>query len=63
MLDQMGIRSGIDAVGIAAVSRSLEDYLGRRFSGKMHRLLARDDIRILRGWLPGSKAWGTSNEP
>ena len=63
MLDQMGIRSGIHAAGIAAVSRSLEDYLGRRFSGKMHRLLARDDIRILRGWLPGSKAWGTSNEP
>lgn len=48
MLDQMGIETGIDAARLAAVSRELEAFFGRPFSGKMHRLLARDDIRFLR---------------
>ena len=48
MLEQMGIETGIDASKIAAISRSLEDFFKRRFSGKMHHLLNRDDIEIIR---------------
>jgi len=48
MLGQMGIESGIDVNKISAISRSLEDFIVKRFSGKMHRVLARDDIKILR---------------
>ncbi|MEJ2731056.1 MAG: hydroxymethylglutaryl-CoA lyase [Deltaproteobacteria bacterium] len=47
MLQQMGIGTGIDVSKIAAVSRSLEDFFKRRFSGKMHHLLNRDDIAII----------------
>jgi hydroxymethylglutaryl-CoA lyase len=48
MLSQMGIETGIDAGKIATISRSLEAFFKTRFSGKMHRLLARDDIQLLR---------------
>ena len=48
MLSQMGIETGIDAGKIAAISRSLEAFFKTRFSGQMHRLLARDDIQLLR---------------
>ena len=48
MLDQMGIESGIDIDKIAAISRSLEAFFAKRFSGKMHRVLARNDIQIVR---------------
>jgi hydroxymethylglutaryl-CoA lyase len=48
MLGQMGIESGIDIDKISAISRSLEEFFAKRFSGKMHRVLARDDIKILR---------------
>ncbi|MDI7260577.1 MAG: hydroxymethylglutaryl-CoA lyase [Thermodesulfobacteriota bacterium] len=48
MLAQMGIDTGIDVDKIAAISRSLEDFFDKRFSGKMHRVLERDDIRIIR---------------
>jgi hydroxymethylglutaryl-CoA lyase len=47
MLEQMGIETGIDASKIAAISRSLEDFFERRFSGKMHHLLNRDDIATI----------------
>ena len=47
MLEQMGIKTGIDASKIAAISRSLEIFFNRRFSGKMHHLLNRDDIQII----------------
>jgi len=47
MLKQMGIETGIDVSKIAAVSRSLEDYFDKRFSGKMHHLMNRDDIKIV----------------
>jgi hydroxymethylglutaryl-CoA lyase len=47
MLEQMGIATGIDVNKIAAVSRSLEFFFKRRFSGKMHHLLNRDDIAII----------------
>ena len=48
MLGQMGIESGIDIDKISAISRGLEEYFAKQFSGKMHRLLARDDIKIVR---------------
>ena len=48
MLSQMGIDSGVDAGKIAAISRSLEAFFNKQFAGKMHRLLARDDIQLLR---------------
>lgn len=48
MLGQMGIDTDIDVDKIASISRSLEDFFDRRFSGKMHRVLERSDIRIVR---------------
>ena len=48
MLGQMGIESGIDIDKIAAISLSLEDFFATQLSGKMHRVLSRDDIRIVR---------------
>jgi hydroxymethylglutaryl-CoA lyase len=47
MLQQMGIETGIEVSKVAAISRSLEDFFDKRFSGKMHRLLKRDDIKII----------------
>ena len=47
MLKQMGIETGIDVFKIAAVSRSLEDFFKRRFSGKMHHLLKHSDIALV----------------
>jgi len=47
MLGQMGIDTGIDVSGLATVSRSLEQIIGKQFSGKMHRLLDREDIKIV----------------
>ena len=48
MLGQMGIKCGVDIDKISAVSRSLEDFFTKQFSGKMHRVLARNDIQIVR---------------
>jgi hydroxymethylglutaryl-CoA lyase len=48
MLTQMGIDTGIDVDKIAAISRDLESFFDKPFSGKMHRLLARQDIQLLR---------------
>jgi hydroxymethylglutaryl-CoA lyase len=48
MLEQMGIETGIDASKIAAVSRSLEVFFNRRFSGKIHQIIDRDDIKMIR---------------
>ena len=48
MLSQMGIETGIDAGKIAVISRSLESFFNKPFAGKMHRLLDRDDIQLLR---------------
>ncbi len=48
MLGQMGVETGIDVSKIAAVSRSLEGFFNRRFSGKMHHLLNRKDIEVIR---------------
>ena len=47
MLHQMGIETGIDVDRISAVSRSLEDFFGKRFSGRMHRVVERDNIKIV----------------
>ena len=43
MLGQMGIDTGIDVRRIAALSRSLEAFFAKRFSGTMHRVLDRED--------------------
>jgi hydroxymethylglutaryl-CoA lyase len=48
MLGQMGIETGINIDKIAAISRSLEGFFNRRFAGKMHRLLEREDIKLIR---------------
>ena len=48
MLGQMRIESGIDIDKISAISRSLEDFFAKQFAGKMHRVLARNDIQIVR---------------
>ncbi len=48
MLAQMGVETGIDIDKIAAMSRSLEEFFEKQFSGKMHRILGRDDIKITR---------------
>jgi hydroxymethylglutaryl-CoA lyase len=55
MLGQMNIECGIDIDKIAAVSRDLEAYFAKPFSGKMHRLLAKDDIQIIRNFREGRK--------
>jgi hydroxymethylglutaryl-CoA lyase len=46
MLHQMGIETGIDPMRLARVSRELEDYFNKPASGKMHRLIERDDIKF-----------------
>ena len=38
LLDSLGVETGIDLDAVAAVSQHVEDFLGKRFSGKMHRL-------------------------
>ncbi len=48
MLQQMGVKTGVDIDKIAAISRLLESVLNRSFSGKMHRLIDRNDIQIIR---------------
>lgn len=47
MLHQMGIDTGIDVRRLATATREIEAFLGKTFSGKMHTLLARDDIQIV----------------
>jgi hydroxymethylglutaryl-CoA lyase len=47
MSEQMGIETGIDIEKIAAISRSLEEYFSKQFSGKMHRLINREDIQLI----------------
>ena len=51
MLQQMGIETGIDIDKIAEISRSLEDFFEKRFAGKMHRVLAGDDIELIRSYI------------
>jgi len=48
MSGQMGIETGIDIDKIAAISRSLEKYFSKQFSGKMHRVIDREDIQVVR---------------
>jgi len=55
MLGQMNIECGIDIDKIAAVSRGLEEYFTKQFSGKLHRLLARSDIQIVRNYKESQK--------
>lgn len=48
MSGQMGIETGVDIEKIAAISRSLEEYFSKPFSGKMHRVIDRKDIQVVR---------------
>ena len=48
MSEQMGIETGIDIDKVAAISRSLEEYFSKQFSGKMHRVIDREDIQVVR---------------
>ena len=48
MLGQMGIDTGIDVDKIATVSRSLEEFFTKQFSGKVHRVIGREDIKFIR---------------
>jgi len=48
MSGQMGIETGVDIDKIAAISRSLEEYFSKQFSGKMHRVIDRKDIQVIR---------------
>jgi hydroxymethylglutaryl-CoA lyase len=48
MVGQMGIETGVYIDKIAAISRSLEEFFKKQFSGKMHRLIDREDIQIVR---------------
>jgi hypothetical protein len=48
MSGQMGIETGVDIKKIAAISRSLEEYFSKQFSGKMHRVIDRKNIQIVR---------------
>jgi len=48
MSEQMGIETGVDVDKIAAISRSLEAYFNKQFSGKIHRVIDREDIQVVR---------------
>ena len=48
MLSQMGISTGIDIEKIAAVSRSMETFFQKSFSGKIHQVIDRNDIKVIR---------------
>jgi hydroxymethylglutaryl-CoA lyase len=45
LLESMGIRTGVDLAKVGQCSRRLEEFLGKKFPGKMHRLLQLDDLR------------------
>ena len=49
MLHQMGIETGLNVQRLARISRSLEDFFGKPSEGKMYRLLAREDIKMVLG--------------
>ena len=38
MLHEMGIQTGVDVAKIGAISREMEDFLGKELPAKMHRL-------------------------
>jgi hypothetical protein len=44
----LGIKTGVDIEKIALISRSLAEYFSEQFSGKVHHLINRKDIQIVR---------------
>jgi hydroxymethylglutaryl-CoA lyase len=44
LLDSMGISTGVDLAKISKCSLRLEEYLGKQFPGKMHRLLQLEGV-------------------
>jgi hydroxymethylglutaryl-CoA lyase len=49
LLHSMGIETGIDITKVAAVSIQIEQFMGKQFSGKMHRLVSRGEGSGTRG--------------
>ena len=47
MLHQMGLETGIDVRKLAEFSRSVSGFFNKDFSGKMYRIIGRDDIKVL----------------
>lgn len=45
LLESMGISTGVDLAKISKCSLRLEEFLGKQFPGKMHRLLQLEDLR------------------
>jgi hydroxymethylglutaryl-CoA lyase len=45
LMDAMGISTGVDIAAVSKCSHRLEDYLAKRFPGRMHRLLLQEDLR------------------
>ncbi len=45
LMNLLGIITGIDIVGVSKCSERLEKFLGKKFPGKMHRLLLQEDFR------------------
>jgi hypothetical protein len=39
MLHEMGIQTGVDIKKVAALSRRMEEFLGKELPAKMHRLV------------------------
>ena len=44
LLESMGIETGVDMAKVSKCSHRLEEFLGKQFPGKMHRLLQLDDL-------------------
>ena len=47
MVERMGMTTGIDIRAVAEISRSMEEYFGKRFPGSMHRVLGNDSIKVV----------------
>jgi hydroxymethylglutaryl-CoA lyase len=45
LLRELGIVTGVDLDAVARVAQRIEAFLGKTFSGKIHRLIGRDDAQ------------------
>ena len=44
LMNAMGLGTGVDIAAVSKCSRRLEDYLAKRFPGRMHRLLLQEGL-------------------
>ena len=44
LMNAMGISTGVDIAAVSKCSHRLEDYLSKRFPGRMHRLIQLEDL-------------------